>query len=232
MEQYVHFKGGRYQVLNLAEMEDTGEILVIYQALYGEGRIYARPLSSFVSEVDRKKYPDAAQYWRFRRVVPPEDEPALSRSAGNAQEHTACARPTEQSIARDAQERAVRGADLPAGKPSSQAARSSDWNSFEAPDSLAVRSSDRNGADDPAFAQDEPALAPAVLDFLDAETADERLGILAAARGTLTDEMIDTMAYALGIEVEPGPIDSRYLDLRECLLTISRYEMDRGRFRR
>ena len=194
MEQYVHFKGGRYQVLNLAEMEDTGEILVIYQALYGEGRIYARPLRSFVSEVDRAQYPDAAQYWRFLRVVPPEDPFPVPDE---------CAPPGNP----DASEA---GADIPKSAAADRGAAQ---------------------ADAPETAADEPAVAPEVLRFLDAQTAQEKLEILIAARGTLTDEMIDTMAFALGIEVEPGPMDSRYLDLKECLLTISRYEMDRNRFR-
>lgn len=63
--KYRHFKGNDYKVLALAEHTETGEECVVYQALYGEGKIYVRPLDMFASEVDRDKYPDVSQNYRF-----------------------------------------------------------------------------------------------------------------------------------------------------------------------
>lgn len=64
-ERYRHFKGNRYQVLTLATHTETGEKLVIYQDLEREERVYARPLDMFAGKVDKSKFPDVRQEYRF-----------------------------------------------------------------------------------------------------------------------------------------------------------------------
>ena len=60
-----------YKILAFAEHTETGEKLMVYQALYAPFKICARPYAMFMSEVDREKYPDADQEFRFALVELP-----------------------------------------------------------------------------------------------------------------------------------------------------------------
>lgn len=62
---YKHFKGDHYMVENIATHSETREKYVVYRALYGNNELYIRPYDMFASEVDKEKYPNVEQKYRF-----------------------------------------------------------------------------------------------------------------------------------------------------------------------
>ena len=62
---YRHFKGDYYIVEDVAIHSETKEEYVIYRGLYGENELYIRPLEMFLSKVDKVKYPEVKQEYRF-----------------------------------------------------------------------------------------------------------------------------------------------------------------------
>ncbi len=179
-EIYKHFKGNLYKVLTLARHTETDEMLVIYQALYGDFAVYARPLSMFTSEVDRAKYPDAGQRYRFEKIPDPmEGSMAATEDRAEVNE--------DGFFAMDRREGGQAGA--------------------------------------PAEEKNTARL----MDFLDAETYEEKLDILASMHEGITDDMINTIAMALDLEVEEGETEDRYQSLKSCLLMLDKFECSRLR---
>lgn len=178
-EIYKHFKGNLYQIVAIAEHSETGELLVIYQALYGDFKIYARPLAMFISKVDRDKYPEVTQEFRFE----------LQGAERERQVESAAVVVAQETITQT--------------------------HEIEAP-----------AITDEAETLD---IDPMVLEFLDADSYEQRLNILAALHHRISDEMLTTMAIACDVEVEEGDTESRYESLKTCLLTKEKYECNRMR---
>ena len=65
---YHHFKGNDYLVLDVATNSEDVSLYVIYRALYGDNKLYIRPLDMFLSLVDKDKYPNVKQKYRFKLV--------------------------------------------------------------------------------------------------------------------------------------------------------------------
>lgn len=62
---YKHFKGDYYLLVDVAKHSETGEDYAVYRKLYDDCSLWVRPLTMFLEEVDREKYPDVKQKYRF-----------------------------------------------------------------------------------------------------------------------------------------------------------------------
>ena len=77
-----HFKNNQYLVLGVAKDAnlDTNEF-VVYRSLYGDPKVFVRPVAEFLSDVDKEKYPDVQQKERFEYVAPLKDILAAKATA-------------------------------------------------------------------------------------------------------------------------------------------------------
>ena len=71
---YKHFKGNLYKVIDIvydseSNNDEEYKKVVIYQALYGDNLKWARPYDMFNSLVDKEKYPNVKQVYRFEEVI-------------------------------------------------------------------------------------------------------------------------------------------------------------------
>lgn len=198
-EIYKHFKGNLYQIVTIAQHSETGEQLVIYQAMYGDFKTYARPLAMFTSEVDKVKYPEVQQRFRFELQGADADRQTRENDEVNGGQTITQAVPTATAPTATAQDAATVAAQATAQ-----------------PASVETQ-------------PEEPELDPLVLEFLDADSYEQKLNILAGLHHRITDEMITTMAIACDIEVNDGETEERYEELKNCLLTMEKFECNRLR---
>lgn len=208
-EIYKHFKGNLYQVVTIAEHSETGEQLVIYQALYGDFKTYARPLVMFTGEVDRQRYPEVTQRFRFELQGTDADRQIRETEAAGV-EHPV----STQTTVTASQPAAAQATPIVAQDIAAQATATAAQTTI-APVSPAE--------------DEEPALDPLVLEFLDADSYEEKLNILAGLHHRITNEMITTMSISCDIEVNDGEPEERYEELENCLLTMEKFECNRLR---
>lgn len=188
-ELYRHFKNKLYQIITVAQHSETGEKLVIYQALYGDFKTYARPLDMFVSEVDHQKYPDADQVYRFEKVVP--EQKAESEQKEESEHKT------------ESEQKAVTQQKDGCGNTDSYAG------------SQAISQENNDNAEQ---------INPGLLEFLDAETFDEKYNVLVSMRDNIDDKLIDDIAVVMDVVIPEGKLMDRYDDLKNTIRTRQRYE--------
>lgn len=205
-EIYQHFKGNLYKIITPAIHTETGEEMVVYQALYGDYGVYVRPLSMFQSLVDREKYPDTAQKYRFELVsqIIGQDTAAVQTAQKAAGEQTNQT-PAGQTAAEEMQPKEI----------------------------IEMEAIERETQAEEAPAAEEPEaelqIDPLVMEFLESDTYEAKLNILTALHPRITDDMINTLAVAVDVEINEGETEERFAQLKNCLLTFDKYERSRVR---
>lgn len=222
-EIYKHFKGNCYRIITIATHSETGEKLVIYQALYGDFAVYARELSMFMGAVDKEKYPFVTQKMRFEFLESGAAEIAKPQDVSRRAADSAVSEQTENAEWTIAQNSIAHERTEGAGQTAV-----SDAVSKTAVNVGTGMISELDKKQSPEK-QAEPGVDPGVLAYLDADTCKEKLQILTTMRDRLTDAMINTMAIAIDVEVKPGDITERYEELKYCLATKERFECRRLR---
>lgn len=208
-ELYRHFKGNLYQVLCIAGHSETGEEMVVYQALYGDYKFYVRPLAMFMEPVDRVKYPNVAQEWRFEKVSAQDADKPAGTAAVPQMPPTTKTMPAGPGVSVIVE---------PASTPTPATATDQ-----EEPASIPATPFV------PDQEEENAALDPDVERFLDARTYGERIEILIELREKITDDMIDIMSTVLDIEIPKGSLVSRYDKFKNALEMRRHYEAARLR---
>ncbi|MCI8513575.1 MAG: DUF1653 domain-containing protein [Lachnospiraceae bacterium] len=194
-EFYRHFKNKDYEIVTVALHSETEEPLVIYRALYGDFGDYARPLAMFMSEVDREKYPEATQTYRFEKI-------GERTAAGRA--------PSEEAVTREKKETARGRERLQVRETSGDGWRSG---------------FDRKGRTIIIEEADERKTDPELLNlFLGADSFDEKIDILRGNRDKVTNRLIDDIGVVMDLPIKEGGKEERLQELMGCLRTMSKFD--------
>lgn len=204
-EIYQHFKGNLYQIITVATHTETGERMVVYQALYGDFKTYVRPLSMFISEMDKEKYPNVAQKMRFELWKNEDindndyENQQLKKEISNEQKMYArneYMKVVPKDINNDYPDK---------GKEMDDA-------------------SDIIDATYTTIEDTQEQVNPILMKFLDAKSNDQKLEIVTSNRKHLNDRLINDMAVAMDCTIEEGPLDQRIQDLIISLQTMLKFE--------
>lgn len=223
-EIYRHFKGNQYQILTLAKDSEDGRPMVVYQALYGDYTVYVRELSQFMSPVDRAKYPDVAQTYRFEKVGSEMKTPLAESEPGQDTEM----QPAESEPGQDTEMQPAEpepGQDTEKQPAKFEQAEKTVFESAIGVQEAEEEVTRKNAAMEPA--DEEFVLDPMVEAFLDTDALDEKLNILAGLHHRITKEMLATMAVVSDIELNEGSVEEQYVELRDYLLMKEKFECKR-----
>ena len=203
---YRHFKGGLYQVMAIATHSETKEKMVVYQALYGDYGIYVRPYDMFASEVDHEKYPQVKQVYRFTQVHPEEENARVE--VESALELTNV--DSEQLEIPDLEE-------------------VENVQSMKSPVQI-LDPVEMSAKEPPAKEPQADGINPILLEFLDADTLEEKMHIMTFYRNQMDEALLNSIAISLDLVVDKKGLQETYDEIMNCLSMMKHFECT-NRFR-
>ena len=213
---YRHFKGGLYQVAAIATHTESGEKLVIYQALYGDYGIYVRPYDMFASEVDHEKYPQVKQVYRFTQVHPEEENARVE--VESALELTNV--DSEQLEIPDLKE----VENVQSMKSPVQILDPVEMSAKEPP------AKEPSEQEPPEQEPQADGINPILLEFLDADTLEEKMHIMTFYRNQMDEALLNSIAISLDLVVDKKGLQETYDEIMNCLSMMKHFECT-NRFR-
>ncbi|HBI63314.1 MAG TPA: hypothetical protein DDY31_19240 [Lachnospiraceae bacterium] len=194
-EFYRHFKGELYQIKMLARDSSSLKEMVVYQAMYAPYAYWVRDLEEFISEVDKEKYPDAKQYYRFEKV-------AFEISENGS--------PVKPSSEKEEVQENVR-------------TETADVNISDEMLKKALKSGQPQRYLDERITEEEIAQR-GLLQLLDAEGFREKRQIFIGLKPYLNARMLNNIAVALDIVLEDGDLETQYESIMRCMEAFEHYE--------
>lgn len=232
-EFYKHFKGQLYQVRALAENSEDNMPMVVYQAMYAPFKIWVRPLSTFLEKLDKEKYPDAAQEYRFERIILDDRQ---NTEAANCMSNSM--QSTETLAKSNIEQKSIHQAGTAAEPDIVQSEKSAAVTNTIHPEE-AITVSDEEITDALLSGQVERKLSGKISDnqlaakglmiFLDAENYHDKRHIFSSLEPYLNDTMLNNIAVTLDLVLDEGSPEQHFDTILNCLETHEHYECNRLR---
>ncbi len=222
-EKYLHFKNRLYQVIAVAYHSETMERFVVYQALYGDFKVYIRPYDMFVSEVDHEKYPEVTQRYRFQCMNNFEKESGDGRTKESERSGDGRTKESERSGDGGTKESECSGDSVP----KESAAKTASDEKYQASEPTHVPTEQST---EPRETENLPeGMNPWLARFLDADDFHEKYRIVCDMYPDVTDRLIDDIAVVMDVVIPEGKLSERYAQLKYCIRTRQKYESTRLR---
>lgn len=208
-EFYRDIENKLYQIMTIAEYTETGEVLVVYQALYGTYPVFAMPLLQFNRRADKGKPSRIEQEYQFEPVK------FLSRKLSSNREPEPEEFLDEEGEGLDEEGVALDEEGESFGELCFEEVSMEEKSSFEE----SMEESGRNGSEAIEWLER----------FLDADRYEKQLEVLAQMRGKVGKRELDSICLVLGIPASSGDEESQISNIKKHLETRMRYDNRRLR---